>query len=47
MGTWTRDDPRWQSLNPYERASAMAIMEADGRDPQAQELLTRMGTEGL
>lgn len=30
---WTAYDPRWNALNPYERAAAMAIMEADKRNP--------------
>lgn len=32
--TWT-SQRIWQELNPYQRAAAMAIMEADGRDPVA------------
>lgn len=32
---WTTSDPRWQGLSPYERAAAMALMEADGADPDA------------
>lgn len=32
--TWTQQQI-WQQLNPYQRAAAMAIMEADGRDPVA------------
>lgn len=33
--TWTASDPRWQALNPYQRAAAMALMEADGADPNS------------
>jgi hypothetical protein len=32
--TWTQSDPTWASLNPTQRAVAMALMEADGRNPQ-------------
>lgn len=32
--TWTQQRI-WQELNPYQRAAAMALMEADGRDPVA------------
>lgn len=32
--TWTRNDARWRALNPYQRAAAMALMEADGMNPQ-------------
>jgi hypothetical protein len=28
--TWTANDPRWQSLTPYQRAAAMSLLEADG-----------------
>lgn len=31
---WTASDPRWQQLTPYQRAAAMALMEADGRNPE-------------
>jgi len=31
--TWTSSDPRWLKLNPYQRAAAMALMEADARNP--------------
>ena len=30
---WTASDPTWQSLNKYQRAAAMALMEADRRNP--------------
>lgn len=30
LQTWTGANPVWQKLNPYERAAAMAIMEAGG-----------------
>lgn len=33
--TWTSSDPRWLALNPYQRAAVMALMEADGMNPQA------------
>jgi hypothetical protein len=33
--TWTATDPRWRALNPYQRAAAMALMEADGMDTTA------------
>lgn len=33
MSTWTSRDPRWQALTPYQRAAAMALMEADGTNP--------------
>jgi hypothetical protein len=33
--TWTSSDPRWAALNPYQRAAAMALMEADKMDPDA------------
>lgn len=33
--TWTSSDPRWLALNPFQRAAAMALMEADGMNPQA------------
>ena len=33
--TWTSRDPRWLALNPYQRAAAMALMEADGMDSTA------------
>lgn len=33
--TWTQFDPRWQTLNPYQRAALMSMMEADGRDLDA------------
>lgn len=33
--TWTTNDPRWLALNPYQRAAAMALMEADRMDPQS------------
>jgi hypothetical protein len=31
---WTQEQV-WQQLNPYQRAAAMALLEADGRDPVA------------
>jgi hypothetical protein len=31
--TWTASDPTWASLNPTQKAVAMALMEADGRNP--------------
>jgi hypothetical protein len=30
MSTWTSRNPVWAQLNPYQRAAAMALMEADG-----------------
>jgi hypothetical protein len=33
---WTQSDKRWQGLTDHQKAAAMAIMEADGRDPEAQ-----------
>jgi hypothetical protein len=33
--TWTSKDETWNSLSPFQRAAAMALMEADGRDPTA------------
>lgn len=32
---WTASDPRWQALGPYQRAAAMALLEADSADPEA------------
>jgi hypothetical protein len=32
---WAASDPTWAKLSQYERAAAMALMEADGMDPQA------------
>lgn len=32
---WTRNDPRWQSLDAYHRAALMSLMEADGANPQS------------
>jgi hypothetical protein len=31
--SWTRSDPRWAKLSAPERAAAMALMEADRRNP--------------
>lgn len=31
--TWTATDPRWAALTPYQRAAAMALLEADGANP--------------
>lgn len=33
MKTWTSSDPRWQALSQTERAAAMALMEANARNP--------------
>lgn len=33
--TWTSSDPRWAGLTPFQKAAAMALMEADGMNPQA------------
>lgn len=33
MKTWTSSDPRWQALSPVQRATAMALMEANRRNP--------------
>ena len=35
MRTWTRSDPRWQALSPFQRAAAMALMEANAMNPDA------------
>lgn len=41
--TWTATDPRWQALSPYQKAAAMALMEANGADPnQARNALGAM-----
>lgn len=32
LSGWTASDPRWQSLNAYQKAAAMSLMEADGRN---------------
>lgn len=34
-GPWTASDETWQGLGPTQRAAAMALLEADGRDPTA------------
>lgn len=31
--TWTSSNPTWQALDPYQKAAAMALMEADGANP--------------
>lgn len=33
MKTWTTSNPRWLSLNGYERAAVMALMEAEKANP--------------
>jgi hypothetical protein len=33
-GTWTRTNAEWQALDPYQKAAAMALMEADKADPE-------------
>jgi hypothetical protein len=33
--TWTSRDPRWQALDSYQKAALMALMEADGANPQS------------
>jgi hypothetical protein len=35
MTPWTRSDPIWQGLTPWQRAAAMGLLEADGADPVA------------
>jgi len=35
MKPWTSTDPRWQALSPFQRAAAMALMEADRMDPDS------------
>jgi hypothetical protein len=50
--TWTSSDPRWQSLNPYQRAAAMALMEADRMDPESAKhalgaMINRSAKEGV
>lgn len=32
---WAASDPTWAKLSPFQKAAAMALMEADGMDPQA------------
>lgn len=32
-GGWTGSDPVWNGLTPYQKAAAMALMEADRRNP--------------
>lgn len=32
---WAATDPRWAKLDPFQKAAAMALMEADNADPQA------------
>lgn len=32
---WAATDPTWARLGPFQKAAAMALMEADGMDPQA------------
>lgn len=49
--TWTSSDPRWLALNPYQRAAAMALMEADRMDPQSARnalgaMINRAAREG-
>jgi hypothetical protein len=49
---WTASDKRWQSLNAYEKAAAMALMEADRKDPIAgmhalDAMINRSGKEGV
>lgn len=34
---WTATDPRWQQLSPSQKATAMALMEADRMDPAAAQ----------
>ena len=31
---WTRTDPRWKALDPFQKAAAMALLEADNADPE-------------
>lgn len=31
--TWTSSDPRWAALSPYQKAAAMALLEADAANP--------------
>lgn len=50
--TWTSSDPRWQALNPYQRAAAMALMEADRMDPASAKnalaaMVNRAAKEGV
>jgi hypothetical protein len=49
---WTASDKRWQALNAYEKAAAMALMEADRKDPIAgihalDAMINRSGKEGV
>lgn len=32
---WTLSDPRWQALDSYQKAALMALMEANGANPQS------------
>ncbi len=48
---WAGSDPRWAKLDPYQKAAAMALMEADGMDPQAARhalsaMINRAGARG-
>lgn len=52
MATWTKSDPRWAALNPYQRAALMALMEADGANPQSARnalgaMINRSTKEGV
>lgn len=49
---WTASDKRWQALNAYEKAAAIALMEADRKDPIAgmhalDAMINRSGKEGV
>jgi hypothetical protein len=34
QGVWTATDPTWASLNNWQKAAVMSLMEADGEDPE-------------